>query len=289
MGGTVAAALWLVLATSFVRSPTGELSESKGPIETDIELAGREPAVARVRSVITELLEREGVVVSTSRLDRIQHEAILAPAAPSRRHSIGAWIDIESTREVQLYFRDASAQRFVVRRLALENGLDEIAVEEVGQVVKSVVLALAAGDEPALTFAQARAILQPADHEAPKHIEGAPTTTAPLVGEVGVGVLGQLFSPEIRLSPRLDLRLALLVDHRGGPHGSFGGWLSVGYGDTLRYRIQRLVSTSRRYRLGWGLSGNLGTPIALSPGSGSGAGSIRSTSGRSRPRHRSRP
>jgi hypothetical protein len=235
LAGSLAAALWLTSAGGPARA-AGETVEAKPAIQADIALAGPPAAVGRVRSVVAELLEREEVAVSTSLLDRVRPEAILAAPPPSERSPITAWIDLGATREVLLYFRDASAQRFVLRRLALENGLDEVAVEEVGHIVKSVVLALAAGDAPALTIAQARAVLQPPAREAPKPTPAVPSASTRLRGEVGVGLLGQLFSPEIPLSPRLDLRLALLVGPERGPRGTLGGWISAGRGETLQYR-----------------------------------------------------
>lgn len=231
--GFLAVAVLLALRATPARA-AGDSSESKNVIQADIALVGPDPVVARAQSVVVELLERENVFVSTSRVDHIRPEAVLAAQAPSERRPVGAWIDVGSTREVLLYFRDASGQRFVLRKLALENGLDEVAIEEIGHIVKSVVLALAAGDEPALTIVQARAILQPAQHEAPKPI--APRTTHPLVAEVGVNLVAQLFSPEISLAPRLDLRLALLSEHDWGPPGPIGGWLAVGYGQTPQYQ-----------------------------------------------------
>jgi hypothetical protein len=233
--GSLAAAVWLAFAAAPARA-AGETGRSASVIQADIAVAGPEASCSRVRSVVSELLEREGVVVSTSRLDGIRPEAVLAAPTPSARSPIDAWIDVGSTREALLYFRDASAQRFVLRRLTLENGLDEVAVEEIGQIVKSVVLALAAGDEPALTIAQARAMLQAPDREAPKPTPTVASAPTPLVAEIGVGLIGQLFSPEIPLSPRLDLRLAFLVDHDWRLHGPLGGWISVGYGETLQYR-----------------------------------------------------
>jgi hypothetical protein len=235
VAGWLAAAVRLAFAAAPARA-AGQTSGSKSAIRADIAVAGPEAAGGRVRSVVSELLEREGVVVSTSRLDGIRPEAVLAAPSPSDRSSIDAWIDVGSTRQVLLYFRDAPAQRFVLRRLTLESGLDEVAVEEIGQIVKSVVLALAAGDEPALTIAQARAMLQPLEREAPKPTPAVPSARTPWVGEVGVGLLGQLFSPAIPISPRLDLRLAFLVDRDWGLRGPLGGWISVGYGETLQYR-----------------------------------------------------
>jgi hypothetical protein len=235
MAGPLAVALLLAFAPGPARAD-GEPTEGQSAIRADISLAGPAAAVGRVRSVVTELLEREGVVVSTSFLDRIRPEAVLAALPPNERRQIATWIEVGAAREALLYFRDAPAQRFVLRKLALDNGLDEVAVEEIGHIVKSVVLALAAGDEPALTIAQARAILQPPARAALKPTPYVPRAPTPLAGEVGLGLIMQLFSPEIALSPRLDLRLAFLVDHDWGPQGPVGGWISVGYGETLQYR-----------------------------------------------------
>jgi hypothetical protein len=235
------AALCLALAASHAGAAAGEPAGARNLIRADIVIAGPEAEAAPVASVVAELLEREGVAVSTSRLDRIRPETILATPPSNEAGPIAAWIDVGEAGEALLYFRDGTGRRFVLRRLALERGLDGVAVEEVGQIVKSVVLALAAGDAPALTIAEARALLRP-DERKPDEPRKAPSPAAsPLVAEMGVGLLAQLFSPEIALAPRLDLRVALLVDRERTHHRPLGAWVAVGYGEPLRYRSDAIA------------------------------------------------
>jgi hypothetical protein len=204
------------------------------PAVADIALVGADPPVASVRAVAGELLEREGVAVSWSRLDRLGADTILDVPMAGGEPEIAVWIDVSSSAEARLYFRDAAGQRFVIRRLALENGYDGVAVEEIAQVTKSVLLALAAGTEPALSRAEARAVLRPpAVIPSPSPPPSPPPPRRRLAVEIGLASVTQLFSPQVALSNGIQVSVAA-IGHL--PRGALGGWLALGYTFPVGYR-----------------------------------------------------
>jgi hypothetical protein len=78
-------------------------------------------------------------------------------SATADRDSLQFWIDLTPVTEARLTVHDGRSDRFVVRRIPLPGGLDEIAREEIGQIVRSALLAVRAGPDETLTRAQARA------------------------------------------------------------------------------------------------------------------------------------
>jgi hypothetical protein len=78
-------------------------------------------------------------------------------SAPPDRDGLQFWIDLTPVTEARLTLHDGRSDRFVVRRIPLPRGLDEIGREEIGQIVRSALLAARAGPEETLTRAEARA------------------------------------------------------------------------------------------------------------------------------------
>ncbi len=66
------------------------------------------------------------------------------------------WVDLTPGREARLTLRAGRADRFVLRRIPLPRGLDEIAREEIGQIVRSAAIAVLGGPGQTLGRAQAR-------------------------------------------------------------------------------------------------------------------------------------
>ena len=67
------------------------------------------------------------------------------------------WVDVTPRTEARLTLRDLRDDRFVVRRIPLPHGLDEIAREEIGQIVRAAALAVLAGPAATMTRDEARA------------------------------------------------------------------------------------------------------------------------------------
>jgi len=207
------------------------------PARADIALVGPEPLVRPVRDAVDELLSREGVAVAWSRPDRLRLDDVLDPARPEGE-PIAVWIDASSATEAKIYFRAARGRRFVIRRLPLPSGLGAVAVEEIAQIVKSVLRALGSGTTSTLSLPEARVALG-ATATAPPPSPPKPEPPRTLAIEVGSAGVAALYAPEIPVAGRLDISLAVLSRRpdqtASGLPGTLGGWLGFGYG-LLRYR-----------------------------------------------------
>ncbi|MDX2024412.1 MAG: hypothetical protein SF187_29490 [Deltaproteobacteria bacterium] len=90
------------------------------------------------------------------------------PARPA------AWIDLRDRKNVKIYFRDANAQRFFVRRLPEQNN-DTILAEQAAQLLAPTFAALDDRAQVALTLDEIKSELP----HPPPPIVAAHTTTAP--------------------------------------------------------------------------------------------------------------
>jgi len=72
-----------------------------------------------------------------------------------RAGGVQMWPDVSVPDEARLTVKDYG-DRFVVRRLPLARGLDEVGREEIGHIVRSAVLAVLAGPRETLSRAEAR-------------------------------------------------------------------------------------------------------------------------------------
>lgn len=164
-------------------------------------------------------------------------EPFRSDAAPA--DELRFWIDVRSGSEVRFMLRDSRSDRFVVRRIPTPGGLDEIGREEIGQIVRSALLAVRAGPQESLTRAEARAEIarwsQPAP--APKQLP-APTPAGgsarsprrPLAIEVGGFGSVRAFAPQVPAAGELGIGIRI------GRWGSLDGWLDVGSQWPVRYR-----------------------------------------------------
>jgi hypothetical protein len=192
------------------------------PLQVDVALIGRAEAVGPVRDVLRELLGREGVEVVWTWPERFRPDDVLAVTSGARTLGAAVWIDLGTPSQANLYFRDASAERFVVRRLPLERGLDELAREEIAHVVASAVLALASGSGPALSRSEARAVLvaAPAAPETPPPPAAVARPTHWEAGaSLGIGAL----AASIPVGFRVEASFAASA----GP--AVAAWLALGY------------------------------------------------------------
>lgn len=192
-----------------------------------IALIGPSAEDSAARAVIGEWLAREGMAVSWSFPSRFLVEHLFAPAQDI---AIEAWIDLSSPEQVHLYFRDATSKWFVIRAVRLANGLDEVGREQIGHVVSSAVIALAAGAEGALHEEGARMAL----HALPP--PSVVVATPPRDGKPGLRLelagLGcvQIHARDKPTTEAVALSLTLARGPRWGPgRGSPGAWLGLRY------------------------------------------------------------
>jgi hypothetical protein len=131
------------------------------------------------------------------------------------------------------------ADRFVVRRIALTNGLDELGREQIGQIVRFAALAVRAGEAETLTRTEARSAVAewpgPPRAQAETAVRSEAAALRPPRAAVDIGAIWSVaaFSREIPLVHELALGAAV------GPTGApVSGWLEAGYRLPARYDAQ---------------------------------------------------
>jgi hypothetical protein len=225
-----------------------------------------------LRALLRELLGRQSISSELLRAERFDPDSLFETAADSR---LLVFIVVGDKR-ARLYFRGPHGERFLLRKLSLPSGLDEVGNELIGQVVESSAMALlhsSAGlsreeasaelaretDEPTRTETrQKRAPVRraPAPRPSPFEIGGALAYTGLWTG------------PELGLShgPGLELyagyRGALLLRLRAGGQRSFEQSLSA---TPVAARIQT-SSLRGALELGVTLNGRHGLSLGLGTG-----------------------
>ena len=199
-------------------------------------VAAAAPCAPRLREVIADqLADLTADLVWTCR-DRLDPEDQFR--GERGRRSLRVWIDLRLGAEARLTLE--RADRFVVRRIALTNGLDELGREQIGQIVRFAALAVRAGDAETLTRTEARSAV--AEWSGPPRTQGetavvrseAAAARAPQP-RVDIGAIWSVaaFSREIPLVHELALGAA--VGRAGSP---VAGWLEAGYRLPARYHAQ---------------------------------------------------
>jgi hypothetical protein len=232
------------------------------PVQTTpalIVLIGPREAQSTARLVIAEWLGRAGTAVVWSAQESFRPDDLFERSLHFA--GIRVWIDVSSSKQVSLYFRDPTTNRFVIRSLRLAHGLDEIGREEIGHIVASAVTALATSPDDALSESAARAALQ-IDH-AQAAVVAATTSSEtqpqPPLGLrlelAGIGGM-QAYAHDMLVVEAVALSFALTRGPRWGrSRGSPGAWLDLGYQIPATYESQtvgaRLSAVSLRAGLLW--------------------------------------
>jgi len=152
--------------------PTGE--ESHGGGSASLVLVG-EGTQAELGALLFELLGRQGVTAELSRVERFDRALLFD--APTEGDRVNVFI-VLGKGGARLYFRGPGGERFLLRKLALPNGLDAVGKEAIGQVVESSTLALLRSSDAGLDRAQASAEVE---REA-KHDEALAAASPTAVG-----------------------------------------------------------------------------------------------------------
>jgi hypothetical protein len=212
--------------------------------EAEVWLRGEPSSVERVRETVGELLRRNGVAVSWRADGAFRPEQLFeARAATSSEASAGrpvarVWIDIGAKAETKMFLGDGSSRRFVIRRLTLPRGLDEIAREEIGHIVEAAVLTLVSGAGETLSRTEAEAALAtmaPARQDAAAPPPPATTTAAaafarpapgfaapPAIEATAVAAVGP-YASDPAVVGRIGMGLAVLAGTSG-----LGAWGELG-------------------------------------------------------------
>jgi hypothetical protein len=221
------------------------------PAGAEITLIGPEASLASVRAVTAELLARDGVVVAWHQVAAPHLAEIFEAPADGRAAPVFVWVDVSSLREARITFRAAAGRRFVIRSVALPNGVGSLAVEEIAQIIQSVLHALASDTDWALSLPEARIALS-----APEPRPPAAAAARTSVVEVGSAMRGQLYARDLPVTGDLELSIAAIssVPTASFP-GSFGGRIALAYGLPARFASgavgAELQITTLRLALVW--------------------------------------
>ncbi len=119
------------------------IAASRDEARALVVLIGDAGASDELRSVLSELLERRGIAVEYETRERFSSRALLSENQDGR---VWVFVSDPGRRVAKLYFRGPTGERFLLRRLALKNGLDELGRELIGQVVETSTVALLRSD-----------------------------------------------------------------------------------------------------------------------------------------------
>jgi hypothetical protein len=105
-----------------------------------IVLIGKAGESDELGSVLSELLERDGVTAEFERRARFRASALLSESKSDDR--VWVFVTEPDAHSAKLYFRGSFGNRFLLRQLTLKHGLDELGRELIAQVVETSTEAL---------------------------------------------------------------------------------------------------------------------------------------------------
>jgi hypothetical protein len=259
----------------------------------EINVVAGPPCAPDLRAVIAEQLADLTTAIAWTCRDRFDAEEAFRPALPGGS-GLRVWIDLR-VNEARLTLADEGSDRFVVRRIPLARGHDELGREQIGQILRFATLAVRTGESETLNRTEARAAVAdwtpspPRPREAAVRVEAAPRPPRPTV-DVGAIWSLQAFSREIPLVQ--EVALAAVV---AGAGSAVSGWMEGAYRlpardradpigvelDAATVRLGLAVSRPATRFVSAGIAAGLGlqriafTPVAVGPSVGAaGAGTF---------------
>ena len=246
-----------------------------GPATT-IAIVASPSCPPQLRERIAEQIADLADDVGWSCLSQIDEEGPFGGSVAGRER-LEFWIDVTAGAEARILLHDGRSDRFVVRRVPLPRGLDEIGREEIGQIVRAALLAVRAGPDETLNRAEARAEVASWAQPPPTRPQATPAAAAAL-GRAG-GIAGRPFALEVTAfgAVRAFASPVLTVAEAGvglqlGRWGPVAGWLEgagqfpVDYeGSPVAVRLRALS-----LRAGLVVSGRLGDTLRSRLGAGAG-------------------
>jgi hypothetical protein len=271
-----------LILVAFVGGSAAAAAEQPGRAEINIVMGA--PCAPELRDVIADQLADLATAIAWSCRDRFDPEAAFRPA-PAGRSGLRAWIDLRVRSEARLTLGDEGSDRFVVRRIPLARGLDELGREEIGQIVRFATLAVRAGESETLTRTEARAAVAewPASPPRPRddavRVEAVPRRSPPVV-DIGAVWSLQAFSREIPLVHELALGAVV-----GSDSSPLSAWMEAAYRlpardpadpvgveiDAATLRLGLAIGQSGPRFASFGVAAGIGlqrisfTPIAVAP------------------------
>jgi hypothetical protein len=157
--------------------------------------AGDEVAATRLAEALRDPARRVGVDARISRAPQVDPRQIIEPQPGAPAMLARVWIDLERAQRATLYLVDGSWERILVRHVALQAGLDEVAREELGLILRAALEGLLAGERIGIGREEARKTLAPRTPPA-RAAEPEPPPDPGPVFELGLLYEAQLFSSQ---------------------------------------------------------------------------------------------
>jgi hypothetical protein len=123
----------------------------------DIVVVGSENDVVALSSTLGPN-DFRGAGARIRRDERLNLDALLRAGGSDAL--VRCYVDLSTSGRADLYFADRDAERFLLRRVALPDGLDDVGRETLGEVLTLSVLALLDHDAATLNRDEARALIE---------------------------------------------------------------------------------------------------------------------------------
>jgi hypothetical protein len=125
----------VAIAVACVVMPTRAEASTSAPPRVDVAVVGAAANVDEVGSRIASWFRAQQVPVQTQPVVTLEPSLVLAPTAQPGVH---AWVAVLDDKLARVFFRvdaEGAQPRYLVTEIAFDNGLDEVGVERLAQVV----------------------------------------------------------------------------------------------------------------------------------------------------------
>lgn len=231
-------AFWTVVAKGAEADDRSIKAKDQSHPERHVSLvvAADEATGADFEYRLGELVHRLDVSLTATHVSAIDPHAIVF--GPVDSAMIRVWIDASHSELAVVYLEDQRRGHLLVRKIELLDGIDEIAREQIGQIVRASVEALLSGGTIGISRAEAASAL---GLSPPMEQVGLPTTTTPATAATsrsrmtfGTGYAASLFTGhDLTTGPA-----ARFTFSRVAGSSSFGGALA------FEYRLPVMAATS---------------------------------------------
>jgi hypothetical protein len=203
--------------------PPGE--PAPGAPRAVVTLVGAGEQTAELAALLRELLERDGVAVTLVPRTRFNPREVLVGGDADA--SVAVFVDLSDPRTARLYFRGPRAERFLLRQVPLASGMDDVAREQLGQVIEAATTSLFAS-AAGLSREQARVAIE---HENPPAQRPVPHAAPPAPARAPAVAPARAPAPASPgLEPRVGVRYGFELP---------GGALDVRHGPGLELGLER--------------------------------------------------
>jgi hypothetical protein len=152
-----------------------ETAEPSPARAVEIVFVGSEPDFDALRGTVgTNAFDGAGV--RWTRVTRLETAELLERSPDASDVGVRAWVDLSDEKNASLYFADRAGERFLVRSVALPDGLSPLGREALGQVLELSVRALLEDDRTGMSRAETTELL---NARAPKPTKQVPPPDTP--------------------------------------------------------------------------------------------------------------